>query len=114
MTEEQVQMTTDGPNSPSTVHIISPSTNVDDIPNEEGIEYPPGLIGKIEKWFKLRERKSYWITEIRAGFVTFVTMAYILSVNASILSDCGLSCPERGYKFDFEGIYHGFMLCINT
>jgi len=35
-----------------------------------------------------RERKgSYFFTELRAGLATFFAMAYIISVNATIVSD---------------------------
>ncbi|KAF9471479.1 xanthine/uracil permease [Pholiota conissans] len=51
------------------------------------------------KWFKLegsgakRERKgARFFTEIRAGLTTWAAMAYIISVNASILSDSGGTC----------------------
>ncbi|KAF8180856.1 purine transporter [Pholiota molesta] len=53
----------------------------------------------VGKWFQLegsgakRERKgSRFITEIRAGLTTWAAMAYIISVNASILSDSGGTC----------------------
>ena len=36
------------------------------------------------------------MTEIRAGLVTFFTMAYIISVNASIVSDTGGTCVCNG------------------
>lgn len=42
--------------------------------------------------FKLNDRKTTFTTELRAGTATFLTMAYILAVNASILSDSGGTC----------------------
>ena len=36
--------------------------------------------------FLIKRRKSSWWTEVRAGTVTFLTMAFILPVNASIMS----------------------------
>lgn len=47
---------------------------------------------RIGKHFKLSERNSTFTTELRAGTATFLTMAYILAVNASILSDSGGTC----------------------
>ena len=37
-------------------------------------------------------QKAKFFTEIRAGLTTFFTMAYIIAVNASILSDSGGTC----------------------
>lgn len=39
----------------------------------------------------------YQWTEFRAGTATFMTMAYILAVNASIVSDTGGPCIEEGF-----------------
>lgn len=44
----------------------------------------------LEKLFALRERQTNVQTEIMAGITTFVTMAYILFVNPSILSAAGM------------------------
>ncbi|KAH9015923.1 permease family-domain-containing protein [Lactarius pseudohatsudake] len=53
----------------------------------------------VGRWFKLEgsgvpnERQgSRFLTEIRAGITTWAAMAYIISVNASILSDTGGTC----------------------
>ena len=40
----------------------------------------------LEKWFKLKENNTNIKTEVVAGLTTFMTMAYILAVNPSILS----------------------------
>lgn len=45
----------------------------------------------IRRLFKLEENKTNIRTEIIAGIITFIAMAYILPVNASILSDMGMS-----------------------
>ncbi|KAE9465135.1 hypothetical protein C3L33_02963, partial [Rhododendron williamsianum] len=47
---------------------------------------------RVGKRFKLAERNTTFTTELRAGTATFLTMAYILAVNASILSDSGGTC----------------------
>lgn len=44
----------------------------------------------FEKLFKLRENNTTVKTEILAGITTFMTMAYILAVNPSILSAAGM------------------------
>ena len=44
----------------------------------------------IEKLFKLQENNTSVKTEIAAGVTTFMTMAYILAVNPSILGDAGM------------------------
>ena len=44
----------------------------------------------LEKLFKLSENHTDVKTEILAGITTFMTMAYILAVNPSILSATGL------------------------
>ncbi|KAJ6395235.1 hypothetical protein OIU77_020491 [Salix suchowensis] len=49
---------------------------------------------RVGKHFKLTERKTTFTTEVRAGTTTFLTMAYILAVNASILADSGGPCSE--------------------
>ena len=44
----------------------------------------------LEKLFKLRENNTTVKTEVLAGITTFMTMAYILAVNPSILSAAGM------------------------
>ncbi|MBQ3321717.1 MAG: NCS2 family permease [Firmicutes bacterium] len=45
----------------------------------------------MEKLFKLKENNTNVKTEIAAGVTTFMTMAYILAINPSILSDAGIN-----------------------
>ena len=45
----------------------------------------------MEKFFKLSENKTNISTEIIAGITTFVTMAYILFVNPTILKQAGMN-----------------------
>ena len=45
----------------------------------------------LEKLFKLKENNTTVKTEITAGITTFMTMAYILAVNPSILSEAGMN-----------------------
>ena len=44
----------------------------------------------IEKLFKLKEKNTTVKTEVIAGITTFMTMAYILAVNPSLLSASGM------------------------
>ena len=44
----------------------------------------------FQKFFKLKENNTNVKTEITAGITTFMTMAYILAVNPSILGDAGM------------------------
>ena len=44
----------------------------------------------LEKIFKLKQNNTNVKTEVVAGITTFMTMAYILAVNPSILADAGM------------------------
>lgn len=44
----------------------------------------------MEKFFKLKESGTDVRTELTAGVITFLSMVYILAVNPSILSGCGM------------------------
>jgi AGZA family xanthine/uracil permease-like MFS transporter len=44
----------------------------------------------IEKYFRLKERNTSIKVELVAGLTTFLTMAYIIAVNPSILSSTGM------------------------
>ncbi len=46
--------------------------------------------GFLERVFNLEENNTNVKTEVIAGFTTFMTMAYIIFVNPSILSDAGM------------------------
>jgi len=48
------------------------------------------LLTRLEQYFQFRELQTNWRTEIIAGFTTFVTMAYIIFVNPSILHETGM------------------------
>jgi AGZA family xanthine/uracil permease-like MFS transporter len=45
---------------------------------------------RLERYFEFAELKTNWRTEILAGVTTFVTMAYIIFVNPSILHETGM------------------------
>ena len=50
-------------------------------------------LGILEKTFKLKDHNTNVRTEVVAGFTTFMTMAYIIIVNPSILSAAGMDEP---------------------
>jgi len=90
-----------------------------------------GIVTKIDdavaasafgRWFKLdgsgvpRERKgSRFVTEIRAGIISFFAMAYILAVNSSIVADSGGTCVcENATEADpFCAVDPAYLLCKN-
>ncbi len=55
----------------------------------------------LEKLFKLNENKTNVKTEVLAGITTFMTMAYILAVNPSILAAAGM---DQGAVFTATAI----------
>ncbi len=50
----------------------------------------------ISNYFKFKERKTNFLTESLAGLTTFLTMAYIIILNPSVLSKTGM---------DFDGVF---------
>jgi Permeases len=48
----------------------------------------------LERYFEFQRLKTNWRTEILAGLTTFITMAYIVFVNPSILREAGM--PAAG------------------
>ena len=50
----------------------------------------------LEKLFQLQAHNTTVRTELLAGLTTFLTMAYILFVNPSLLSEAGM---DRGAVF---------------
>ena len=47
----------------------------------------------LERYFDFQRLNTNWKTEILAGITTFITMAYIVFVNPSILKDAGMPVP---------------------
>ncbi len=48
------------------------------------------LLGRLERYFEFQTLGANWKTEILAGVTTFITMAYIIFVNPSILHEAGM------------------------
>ncbi|RWR79022.1 Xanthine/uracil/vitamin C permease [Cinnamomum micranthum f. kanehirae] len=87
---------------------------------------------RLGKHFKLLDRNTTFTTELRAGTATFLTMAYILAANATILTDSGGPCsvsdctpicsdppsctttllPDSSCKF--PPVNPGYALCLQT
>lgn len=60
-----------------------------------------------------RERKgTYFFTEIRAGLATFFAMAYIISVNATIVSQTGGTCVCPADSPDLCDSDTDYMICV--
>lgn len=45
---------------------------------------------RLERYFRFADHATDWRTEILAGLTTFITMAYIIFVNPSILAETGM------------------------
>lgn len=52
------------------------------------------MVDRLDRWFRLRDRGTDVATELRAGVVTFLTMAYILFVNPQILAQSGMPAQD--------------------
>ncbi|HWF07108.1 MAG TPA: NCS2 family permease, partial [Bryobacteraceae bacterium] len=52
------------------------------------------LVKRLERYFEFAALRTNWKTEILAGVTTFMTMAYIIFVNPSILHEAGM--PAAG------------------
>src|SRR5689334_725293 len=48
------------------------------------------MLSRLEHYFEFDRLSTNWRTEILAGATTFITMAYIVFVNPSILSEAGM------------------------
>ncbi|KAL5522042.1 hypothetical protein ACEPAF_1898 [Sanghuangporus sanghuang] len=74
----------------------------------------------VGRWFRLegcghpKQRVgSRFFTEIRAGITTWAAMAYIISVNASILADSGGTCVCPATSTDLCASDAEYGLCLN-
>ncbi len=48
------------------------------------------LVERVERYFEFAALGTNWKTELLAGATTFMTMAYIIFVNPSILHEAGM------------------------
>ncbi len=62
----------------------------------EGAYHPRIIfdVSYLDRWFGLEAQGTTVATEVRAGVVTFLTMAYILFVNPQSLSRAGLPAAD--------------------
>ncbi|MGE5589616.1 MAG: NCS2 family permease [Bacillota bacterium] len=60
------------------------------LPQEKLAPEGTGARGLMERFFHLKENGTDVRTEVVAGFATFMTMAYIIFVNPSILAEAGV------------------------
>ncbi|MBE21662.1 MAG: hypothetical protein CL481_05730, partial [Acidobacteria bacterium] len=51
---------------------------------------PRGVVAEIDRFFGVQDSGSTIATELRGGLTTFATMAYIVVVNADLLSKAGI------------------------
>jgi AGZA family xanthine/uracil permease-like MFS transporter len=51
------------------------------------------MLNSLERYFEFSRLGTNWRTEVLAGFTTFLTMAYIVVVNPSILEKTGMPLP---------------------
>ncbi|KAI8469129.1 MAG: xanthine/uracil/vitamin C permease-like protein [Monoraphidium minutum] len=93
-----------------------------DVPRKAGVftrlddAVEASLVGR---YFHLKDRKSRFSTEMRAGVVTFLTACYILAVNSAILADTGGPCtqadctnPSPGCKFGGDPGYEACVVAV--
>jgi AGZA family xanthine/uracil permease-like MFS transporter len=74
----------------------------------------------IARYFEFARLNTTLRTEILAGFTTFVTMAYIVFVNAGILADAGLppaavmaaTCASAGFASVLMGVFARFPIAL--
>ncbi len=81
---------------------------------------PPTGTGVLERLFKLSEHGTTPRTEIVAGITTFLTMAYIIFVNPSILGDAGMpkdsvfvaTCLIAAFGTLIMGLYANYPIAL--
>jgi AGZA family xanthine/uracil permease-like MFS transporter len=74
----------------------------------------------LERYFEFERLGTNWKTEILAGFTTFLTMAYIIFVNPSILQDAGMpytavvaaTCVSSAFGSFLMGAYARYPIAL--
>ena len=74
----------------------------------------------LERLFGLSRHETTWRTEVLAGFTTFLTMAYIVVVNPSIMGQAGLpvaagaaaTCLAAGFGCILMGFLSNYPLAL--
>lgn len=76
--------------------------------------------GSLEDYFEFERHGTNWRTEISAGVTTFITMAYIVFVNPSILHDAGMpyaavvfaTCIAAAYGSIVMGLFARYPIAL--
>jgi len=79
-----------------------------------------GVTRRLERYFEFEALGTNWRTEILAGVTTFLTMAYIVFVNPSILGDAGMpkvavlaaTCVSAALGSIFMGVYARYPIAL--
>jgi len=71
-----------------------------------------GERGKLDRYFALSERGTSARTEILAGFTTFLTMAYIVLVNPSILGQAGMPVASVAAATCFAAAFASILMGV--
>src|SRR6267154_304360 len=79
-----------------------------------------GLLSQLEHYFEFKRLDTNWQTEILAGLTTFITMAYIVFVNPSILRDAGMpvagvfgaTCLSAGFATILMGVFSRYPIAL--
>lgn len=77
-------------------------------------------IEKVEAYFEFQQLRATWKTEILAGVTTFITMAYIVFVNPSILKDAGMpvaavtvaTCLSSAFACILMGVFARYPIAL--
>lgn len=78
------------------------------------------LINRAESYFEFAKLGTDWRTEILAGFTTFITMAYIIFVNPSVLQEAGMpftavvaaTCLSAGLGSILMGVFARYPIAL--
>ena len=78
------------------------------------------MIPALERYFEFQAHGANWRTEILAGFTTFMTMAYIIFVNPSILKEAGMpvgavtvaTCLSSGFASVLMGVVARYPIAL--
>ncbi len=78
------------------------------------------VVTRLERYFEFQALGTNWRTEVLAGVTTFITMAYIIFVNPSILHEAGMpfaavvaaTCLSAGLGSLAMGIYARYPIAL--
>ena len=79
-----------------------------------------GMKARLERYFEFAALGTDWRTELLAGFTTFITMAYIVFVNPSILQEAGMpfqavasaTCVSAGFGSLLMGAFARYPIAL--